>query len=235
MNKNADCFVQDERQYSLLEYAVIMSSSRLCQSLLERQMDLNIENALIMSAMLGKCEILRMLLDNGGSTEVRSEDGSGLLHLAVMSGNRDMVQCCLGQGLNPNTVNNLVCFWLIRSLCLLSNSITYCRIPVPSADCFRLAGRRSAPERRRQTRCLFWFNMTPLHCACIRGDIDVVRALVAAGAKVNAVDRMRRSSLHYAVIGGSAGIYDFLIRSGGHRDIPDELGETPHMLYQLKF
>ena len=79
---------------------------------------------------------------------------------------------------------------------------------------------------------MFCFNMTPLHCACIRGDIDVVRALVNAGAKVNAIDRMRRSPLHYAVVGGSTGIYDFLVKRGAHCDIPDELGETPYMLYQ---
>lgn len=33
--------------------------------------------------------------------------------------------------------------------------------------------------------------MTPLHYACLQGQLDIVKMLTAAGAKVNAMDQMR--------------------------------------------
>jgi ankyrin repeat protein len=101
---NADLFVQD--QCSLLEYAVKLGSMRLCETLFTREVTVGIDAALKLAVLLGKLEFVPVLLDHGASIDARADDDSNLLHIAVLTGSRDAVQCCLANGCDVNALNN---------------------------------------------------------------------------------------------------------------------------------
>lgn len=75
------------------------------------------------------------------------------------------------------------------------------------------------------------FYSTPLHCA-VRGDapvaLDLIRALVAAGANVNARSQTKSTALHYAAAGGHVEAARLLIRLGAKRDVRDSGLQTPY-------
>ncbi|KAK6173433.1 hypothetical protein SNE40_016885 [Patella caerulea] len=57
-----------------------------------------------------------------------------------------------------------------------------------------------------------YYTETPLHCACKNSDLKAVEMLIAAGAKVNAVDQNNCTPLWLAVEAGRKDIVDFLLK-----------------------
>ena len=68
---------------------------------------------------------------------------------------------------------------------------------------------------------------TPLHIGANQGRIEVVRALLGAGANVNARERDGWTPLHYAAIRGHTGIAKTLIAAGAGVNAKEEDGWTP--------
>ncbi len=68
---------------------------------------------------------------------------------------------------------------------------------------------------------------TPLHVLVWRGDRYGAAALIAAGAKVDAVGDMGETPLHVAVSKEDISIIDLLLGAGANPDIPCEFGDTP--------
>ena len=63
---------------------------------------------------------------------------------------------------------------------------------------------------------------TVLHTVCSWGDVDAVKTLVLAGADVNAKGDMGGTPLFNAVIGRSAQVVDFLLRSGADPNMSND-------------
>ena len=60
---------------------------------------------------------------------------------------------------------------------------------------------------------------SPLHCACKRGALDVVKMLIEAGARLATKDENERSPLHYACESGALDVVKMLLEAGaGVRD-----------------
>lgn len=57
-------------------------------------------------------------------------------------------------------------------------------------------------------------DITPLHIACLRGDIEIVKMLIENGADVMAVDKFGYTTLSYACYGGNLKLIEFLIIYG---------------------
>lgn len=70
------------------------------------------------------------------------------------------------------------------------------------------------------------FCETALMVAANRGQTNAVRALVAAGADVNLVDKFGSSALHYAAKGGHVSIVHLLVAAGGKHNIVNKHGKT---------
>ncbi|WP_199101100.1 ankyrin repeat domain-containing protein [Dyella sp. ASV21] len=68
---------------------------------------------------------------------------------------------------------------------------------------------------------------TPLHVMVWRDDVDGVRALIEAGAPVNAVGDMGATPLYVAVLKDLPRIAEALRQAGADPDIRSEFGDTP--------
>ena len=70
---------------------------------------------------------------------------------------------------------------------------------------------------------------TPLHLASFFGQLDAVRALIAAGADVNAVSRngLRNTPLHAATAGKHTDVALLLLKNGADHQVVDAGGYTP--------
>lgn len=71
------------------------------------------------------------------------------------------------------------------------------------------------------------FGATPLILAAYTSRQDVVEALVAVGADINAQDVQKSTALHVAVRYNNLSIIKFLILSGARVDVPNDAAATP--------
>merc|ERR1712039_1005494 len=72
-----------------------------------------------------------------------------------------------------------------------------------------------------------YIGITPLIAASIKGNLEVVRALVAADARMDKVTNKGATPLACAASGGHMEIVKFLCESGARTDVTDEDGATP--------
>jgi ankyrin repeat protein len=68
---------------------------------------------------------------------------------------------------------------------------------------------------------------TPLHVMVWREDLDGVRALIEAGAPINAAGDMGATPLYVAVLKELPRIAEALRRAGADPDVRSEFGDTP--------
>lgn len=74
-----------------------------------------------------------------------------------------------------------------------------------------------------------WFEREQLHFAAADGDVDRMKALIAAGGDVNAFDELGFTPLHYAAKSERLEAITFLLSVGANVDAQDEskAGNTP--------
>lgn len=71
---------------------------------------------------------------------------------------------------------------------------------------------------------------TPLHCACWKGHVEVVRVLLDAGADINAKnqnDHYGDTALHAAAHGNQKDVVEILIKRGANVNSKNKIGRTP--------
>jgi uncharacterized protein len=71
------------------------------------------------------------------------------------------------------------------------------------------------------------FGSTPLHVAAIRGDVPAIRALLEAGADINAPGEDGYTPLHDAALQGHSEAVRLLLERGASREIRNDDGKTP--------
>ena len=69
---------------------------------------------------------------------------------------------------------------------------------------------------------------TPLHTVCTWGDEKAARALIVAGADVNARGDKGATPLFNAVMGESMAVLTLLLASGADAAVVNDWGDTPH-------
>jgi len=77
-------------------------------------------------------------------------------------------------------------------------------------------------------------NCTALHWAAGGGHLGAVRALVAAKADVNAVNKAGDTPLHKSSWKNHTAVVSFLLQSGGSKDIKNGEGKTPFDLARIR-
>ena len=75
---------------------------------------------------------------------------------------------------------------------------------------------------------------TPLHKACVWGDLRAVYVLLNAGANINEQGDMGATPLYFAVMFEFQDIADYLVSMGADKDVRSEFGDTPLELSKSK-
>ena len=70
-------------------------------------------------------------------------------------------------------------------------------------------------------------DVTPLHLATEEGHLEIVQALITAGANIEATDHQGNTPLHLAVNHGHLKVVQALVNAGANKDTPNKLGCTP--------
>jgi len=68
---------------------------------------------------------------------------------------------------------------------------------------------------------------TPLHQAAFSGELEMLSALLAAGAKINETDHDGDTAVHYAAVQGELACVEALAKAGAKLEVKDNDGETP--------
>ncbi|MCJ8738410.1 hypothetical protein PDJAM_G00035590 [Pangasius djambal] len=71
------------------------------------------------------------------------------------------------------------------------------------------------------------FNRTALHRACSRGNVEIVRRLLEAGALIENKDKLDATAVHWACRGGSLPVLELLLNHKGNLHAKDKLQSTP--------
>jgi ankyrin repeat protein len=72
-----------------------------------------------------------------------------------------------------------------------------------------------------------YLDNTLLHLAAGRGNLDHIKILVRAGAKVDVIGDLGNTPLHDAAMLGQAGAVSLLLEFGANPNVRNEFGETP--------
>jgi ankyrin repeat protein len=68
---------------------------------------------------------------------------------------------------------------------------------------------------------------TPLHQAAFSGELEMLHALLKAGAKINEMDHDGDTPVHYAAVQGELACVEALAKAGAKLEVKDNDGETP--------
>jgi ankyrin repeat protein len=74
------------------------------------------------------------------------------------------------------------------------------------------------------------FENCPLHVASVRGDLEEVAALLAAGADVNSIGELNNCPIHEAILQGHPSVVALLIQAGADLDVVNDFGDSPRSL-----
>ena len=201
-------------------------------------------------------DVIRFVLERGAGLKGRGPDGRTALHYAVQDGDEELIQLLLENGARPDIRDNngataleidspIPAFTLSVMMSGGANKIVNAQcddtrlheaakyLRVEEVKNLILAG--ADMEARRKTRC---GGGTPLFMA-IRtnhwsgdGSLDVARALIRAGADVNARAARnntiyRETPLHHAANFGHVEMINLLLDAGADPDLTESGGKKP--------
>ena len=66
-----------------------------------------------------------------------------------------------------------------------------------------------------------------MHQAAFSGELEMLSALLAAGAKINETDHDGDTAVHYAAVQGELACVEALAKAGAKLEVKDNDGETP--------
>ncbi len=104
LKKNADPNIQDQSGWSALMKAVYQGNTA-CVETLAVQSHQEVNRALLVAALTGRKDIVKVLLDNGAEVDTRADDGRTPLMLAAAKGDADLVAALLAVGAEPTLVD----------------------------------------------------------------------------------------------------------------------------------
>ena len=171
----------------------------------------------------GHLEIARLLLDWRGGCNVlnrrgydilnaKDKEGQAPLHTACMKGNLDIVSLLLERGAHVDAENG-------RGITALHMACLFNRLDVVHR--ILLHGAKTNPKHPQH-------GSTPLHWAANKGHLEVARALVTMGAKVDERNYAGWTPLHCAFFEGRVDVALFLVLDeGADLKVRNREGKTP--------
>lgn len=226
-----------ERDIPPLALAAQFKRSEIMKELLRRGAEVDAEwrilagpsNALDYAALSGDVATMRLLVDAGAPIEAQGNDSQGPLVHAAWSGRVAAVQYLLDEGADPKRR-------IFEPLIPTTHSALHGAIGSGSADVVRLLLKAGVDPNLDADD----LGNTPLHFASWwKSNYDVVKALIDAGAKVDAIDRLKRTPLN-SVLGtwqwqsDQTRIVKLLLSKGADPNRLNNHGVSPLMLAAVK-
>ena len=166
--------------------------------------------SLMKASAHGFIEIVRFLLEKGADHRIRTKvestfemdaTGNGVL---IQSGGKTALHFAVESG-QPVVVQEL-----IKAAADVNQKTQELRIPVKAKKGFLEAAARSAQEKTSLGKA----GRTSLHMAIERGDIEIVKILVAAGSNLSVSDFKGKTPLQIARESGKKQIAELLAKAG---------------------
>ena len=148
-------------------------------------------------------EIAKILIAEGANVNAKNKRDMTPLHQAARSGRKEITELLIAKGADLNAKDG-------NSLTPLDLAIQ--RKKTETADFLRKHGGKKGA-------------VYSIHVAA-KGDIEAVKQHLAAGADVNAKDKIRGTPLHYAAAYGHKKIVELLIAAGADVNLKDEEEKT---------
>ncbi|GAB4821398.1 hypothetical protein N2152v2_008444 [Parachlorella kessleri] len=207
---------EQERGRTALHFAAQAGHLQLCKHLLENlkfnvnAQDKHGDTALSLAAAAGQDEIIDLLLHYGADPRLYKAGSAGPLHRAAGAGSAIIVRRLVraGADVNANSESGPPLFWAAGS----GHAEAVLALLRAGADPNLLSSQHG---------------MTPLAMAAAVGCLDVVKVLLAGGAKVDAVVQGGFTALHIAAESGNEEMVQLLLKAGATPDIRDDHGKTP--------
>jgi len=178
---------------------------------------------LVAAAHDGYADVLRLLIDKGADLKAVDVRGSNALHNAAATGNAEMVRLLLDKGIDANTRDK-------GDGTALQNAAS-----AASPEAIKLLLAKGADPKIANTfggevkkGPIALTKLTPLHLAAPYGPIDQVRALIDAGADINAKDVRGMTPLMLAVASDFAdpAIVRLILSKAADVNLKSNVGET---------
>lgn len=162
---------------------------------------------LSVAAYLGDTDATKRLLEGGAKVDAKDAEGQTPLRYAAREGHAEVVELLLAKGANADGKGSgdtplLDALW--------RRHVDVATVLVNHGA--RIEGEHSVSR------------MSPLHMAAQDGLTELVRLMIAKGARVNARDNAGNTALHYAP---GADIAQFLLSNGADVNVKSRSGSTP--------
>eukprot|EP00931_Biecheleriopsis_adriatica_P088380 TRINITY_DN62714_c0_g1_i1.p1 TRINITY_DN62714_c0_g1~~TRINITY_DN62714_c0_g1_i1.p1 ORF type:complete len:376 (+),score=105.23 TRINITY_DN62714_c0_g1_i1:72-1199(+) len=213
-----------------LHQAALAGCSETSRCLLQRRADPELQDAeghtaLHCASLEGRCEVLRVLTASRADVEAKVLEtpawGCRALHLAVIAGRHDAARCLLDAKASANeTSTSEVTPIHVAALRGRANFIPL------------LLEARGDPEARvidlsddlvKEDED---FPETPLIATAFENDPDPCKVLLESRARIDAVDRKRRTALMMAAESGSTAVMRLLVEQRADLEVRDSRGCT---------
>ena len=182
------------------------------------------------AATSGDVEVLKALLDAGADVESPSPEGQTSLMIVARTANLDAAKLLLDRGAKVNAVEKYehqsALMWAAEQ-----NQPAMVRLLISKGADVNAVSRVHFNDVRVSAEPRVKYDpsggLTPLMIAAREGCLDCAKALVEAGAKVNAYDPDSVAPLFYSIWNAHFDLASYLIKSGADVNKWDFWGRTP--------
>lgn len=227
----------DKKHWRPLILAIDRERPKIIQLLFRHRADPDIrsrlgEPALILAVRGRNRKIVRQILTAGGSADATSSSGTRPLMEAARLGLSRVVDDLLAAGANPKSTldDGSSAADLARRFRFKELALRLRRAGAPARgipdESSRLAALESATRRASSQSKT---TLPPIIEAARRGDGDLLREIIAAGASLETPDPNGDSALHRAADGGHVEVAQILLRAGIAPDLRGRNGTTSLM------
>jgi uncharacterized protein len=147
--------------------------------------------------------LVPILLEAGANVNLKTKSGEAALHIACRKYYTGIVQILLSAGADVNLANSSG-YTALHIVCQEDNAHLIPILAAAEAD-VNLGAK--------------YTESTPLHIACLQGKVQLVNAMLNAGAFVDANDHVRQTPLHHAVSNGHGTVAAILLEANANINI----------------
>ena len=170
--------------------------------------------ALIEAIKNGKIEIVKKLLSDGYDFNKwhhkDEESGDSLLHIAVKSGNDEILKLLLEKGLNPLVVDND------------NNNPLHLAAKNNNADMVA-----TLLQYKIDVNIPGEYANAPLHLVSKNGNVVIAKSLFEGGANLEATDNSKNTPMHYAIVHKNIELLKYLLEKNANLGATNVVGHTP--------